>query len=113
MQAAINEAVDTAIAIAKRKVYKFLGKKGILTLVRKYAVQKAASAVAKYVPIVGGVVAAGLAFYSTQSALNEILEAMYTTAKDIYLEHDASSAEADTSSEEEEEEEEKEKEVDD
>ena len=102
VQVAIDAAVDTAIALAKRKVYKYLGKKAILALVSKFAVRKAVGTVAKYVPIVGQAVAAGLAFYSTQSALNEILDEMYSTAKEIYLEHNTSSEEADTSSSEEE-----------
>ena len=85
-KAFVKEAVDKAISIAKRKVYKFLEKAGIMAIVKKFAVSKGAGSVAKYVPFVGSAVAGSLAFYSTQSALNEILEEMYTTAKEIYLE---------------------------
>ena len=85
-QAVVKECVDKAIEIAKRKVYKFLEKAGIMALVKKFAAQKGGSAVAKYIPFVGTAIAGGLAFYCTQSALNEILDEMYETAKEIYLE---------------------------
>ena len=81
----VDKAVDKAIDIAKEKVYKFLEKAGIMQVIKKFAVQKGASAVAKYIPFVGSVVAGSLAFYSTQSALNEILDEMYDAAREIYL----------------------------
>ena len=85
-KAVVKECVDKAIAIAKRKVYKFLEKAGIMAIVKKFAAQKGGASVAKYIPFVGSAVAGGLAFYCTQSALNEILDEMYETAKEIYLE---------------------------
>lgn len=85
-KAIVKEFVDKAIDLAKKKVYVFLERGGIRGLVRKYAAKKAGSSAAKYVPLVGTAIAGGMAFYSTQSALREILEEMYATAKAIYLE---------------------------
>ena len=81
----VKEFVDKAIAVARRRVYIYLEKAGIIALVKKFAAQKAGSSAAKYVPFVGTAIAGGLAYYSTQSALQEMLDEMNTTAREIYL----------------------------
>ena len=78
-------AISKAKSIAKKRVYKYLEKAGIIALVKKFAAQKAAGTVLKYIPFVGQAVSGGLAFFCAQSTLNEMLEDMYSTAKEIYL----------------------------
>lgn len=77
--------IKKAKQVAKKRVYKFLEKAGILAVVKKFAAQKAGAAVVKYIPFVGQAVAGGLAFYCAQNTLNEILDEMNSTAKEIYL----------------------------
>lgn len=80
-----ERAIKKAKDIARRRVYKFLEKAGIIALVKKFAVQKTVGTVAKFIPFVGSVVSGSLAFYCSQDALNEMLDEMRSTAKEIYL----------------------------
>lgn len=80
-----EQAIKKAKDVARRRVYKYLEKAGILALVKKFAAQKVGGTVAKFIPFVGSVVSAGLAFYCSQESLNEMLDDMYSTAKEIYL----------------------------
>lgn len=83
--AAKEMAIKKAKDVARKRVYKYLEKAGILALVKKFAVQKAGGAIAKFIPFVGSVVSGSIAFFCAQDSLNEMLEDMYSTAKEIYL----------------------------
>ena len=82
-----QQVLVVASGLGNNVIGRMVTKRLVLTLLRRVGVRVATASVAKYVPVLGSVLAAGISFGAMKLVGNAHIEDCYQTAKTLIAEH--------------------------